>query len=50
MLKDVGINWVILGHSERRHVFGESNTVSISDEDDNDLTGNLYGRTTVILL
>lgn len=24
MLKDVGINYVILGHSERRHVFGES--------------------------
>jgi len=24
MLKDAGLNWVILGHSERRHVFGES--------------------------
>ncbi|XP_070561906.1 triosephosphate isomerase-like [Ptychodera flava] len=24
MLKDVGIEWVILGHSERRHVFGET--------------------------
>ncbi|XP_020783592.1 triosephosphate isomerase B [Boleophthalmus pectinirostris] len=24
MIKDCGINWVILGHSERRHVFGES--------------------------
>ncbi|CAK1588628.1 unnamed protein product [Parnassius mnemosyne] len=23
MLKDVGINWVILGHSERRSIFGE---------------------------
>lgn len=23
MIKDVGCNWVILGHSERRHVFGE---------------------------
>jgi triosephosphate isomerase len=25
MLKDVGISWVILGHSERRHIFSESN-------------------------
>lgn len=25
MLKAVGCEWVILGHSERRHVFGESN-------------------------
>ncbi|KAM9326209.1 triosephosphate isomerase [Gastrophryne carolinensis] len=24
MIKDVGAGWVILGHSERRHVFGES--------------------------
>ena len=24
MLKDAGLNWVILGHSERRHVFGET--------------------------
>ncbi len=24
MLKDVGVNWVLIGHSERRSVFGES--------------------------
>jgi len=27
LLKDFGVNWVILGHSERRHVFGESDEV-----------------------
>ena len=26
-LKDVGCEWVILGHSERRHVFKEDNEV-----------------------
>lgn len=28
MIKDCGVEWVILGHSERRHVFGESDEVS----------------------
>jgi triosephosphate isomerase len=27
MIKDCGCEWVILGHSERRHVFGESDQV-----------------------
>ena len=27
MIKDIGVNWVILGHSERRNVFGESDAV-----------------------
>lgn len=27
MLKDLGLKWVILGHSERRHVFNESNAL-----------------------
>lgn len=26
-LKDAGINWAILGHSERRHILGESDEV-----------------------
>ena len=30
MIKDLGCGWVILGHSERRHVFGESDAVSIN--------------------
>jgi len=24
MIKDIGLHWVILGHSERRHIFGET--------------------------
>ena len=31
MIKDCGVNWVILGHSERRHVFGESDEVNLAD-------------------
>ncbi|XP_057370957.1 triosephosphate isomerase-like [Daphnia carinata] len=27
MIKDVGVEWVILGHSERRNVFGESDAL-----------------------
>ena len=27
-LKDIGCKWVILGHSERRHVIGEKDEVS----------------------
>lgn len=27
MIKDIGAEWVILGHSERRNVFGESDSV-----------------------
>ena len=28
MILDVGVEWVILGHSERRNVFGETDEVS----------------------
>ena len=31
MIKDVGCEWVILGHSERRHVFAESDQVQLID-------------------
>jgi hypothetical protein len=27
MIQDCGCEWVILGHSERRHVFGESDAL-----------------------
>ena len=30
MIKDVGGKWVILGHSERRHIFGENDEVDFS--------------------
>lgn len=32
MLKEAGATWVILGHSERRHIFGESDQVSNTPE------------------
>eukprot|EP01086_Lenisia_limosa_P016690 TRINITY_DN670_c0_g1_i1.p2 TRINITY_DN670_c0_g1~~TRINITY_DN670_c0_g1_i1.p2 ORF type:complete len:185 (-),score=85.36 TRINITY_DN670_c0_g1_i1:48-602(-) len=28
MIKDIGLDWVVLGHSERRHVYGESNAMT----------------------
>lgn len=27
MIKDIGLDWVIIGHSERRNVFGENDSV-----------------------
>lgn len=33
MIKDCGATWVVLGHSERRHVFGESDEVSNQEEE-----------------
>lgn len=29
-LKDIGCKWVILGHSERRHIIGEDDQVKLS--------------------
>ena len=29
MIKDIGAKWVILGHSERRNVFGETDEVGL---------------------
>ncbi|XP_043935538.1 triosephosphate isomerase [Protopterus annectens] len=40
MIKDCGANWVILGHSERRHVFGESDEL-ISQKVEHALSENL---------
>jgi triosephosphate isomerase len=30
MIKNVGGQWVILGHSERRHIFGEKDEVEVN--------------------
>jgi len=41
MIKDFGLNWVILGHSERRHVFGETDNevgVKVANALANDLS------------
>lgn len=40
MIRDCGANWVILGHSERRHVFGESDEL-ISQKVEHALSENL---------
>lgn len=32
MVKDLGLPWVILGHSERRSIFKESDEVRLGDE------------------
>merc|ERR1712032_493918 len=40
MVKDLGLNWTVLGHSERRHVLGESDDVvgkKVKNALDNDL-------------
>lgn len=29
MLKDIGVKWVIIGHSERRSLFGENDEVRL---------------------
>lgn len=31
MALDIGATWAILGHSERRHVFGETDEVGLRD-------------------
>lgn len=41
MIKDVGATWVILGHSERRHVFGESDAL-IAEKVAHALSEGLY--------
>lgn len=40
MLKDVGIDWVIIGHSERRNIFGESDEL-VADKVAHALEGGL---------
>merc|ERR1711983_66338 len=41
MIKDCGANWVILGHSERRNVFGESDEL-IGEKIKHALESGLY--------
>ena len=40
MVRDLGLGWTILGHSERRHILGESDDVvgkKVKNALDNDL-------------
>lgn len=41
MITDIGIGWVLLGHSERRHVFGESNQL-VGEKVGHALAGGLH--------
>ena len=39
MLKDLGVYWTIIGHSERRNIFHESDEVSLICEE---ICGSYY--------
>ena len=41
MIKDMGCEWVILGHSERRNVFGEDDKVGGCQTFDNSYVHNV---------